>query len=104
MMIFQTHPLHGKHIAYNTAEAEYNNKQGWETVTEDNFYGKVSKAEIPANIEESHIVEASEEVAETNDEDRQTAAAAYELKFGKAPHHRMKVDSILKALEDDNGE
>lgn len=102
MMIFQTHPMHGKHIAYNVHEAEYNNKQGWTTVTEDVFYGKVGKVEVPANTEKSRVIEASEEAAETDDEDRETAAAAYELKFGRAPHHRMKTDSILKAINDDS--
>ena len=27
--------------------------------------------------------------------------AAYESKFGKKPHHKMKADSIMRALQDD---
>ena len=27
--------------------------------------------------------------------------AAYEAKFGKKPHHKMKADSIMRALQDD---
>lgn len=29
-----------------------------------------------------------------------TPEDAYERKFGKAPHHRMKLESIIAALED----
>lgn len=29
--------------------------------------------------------------------------AAYEAKFGKKPHHKMKVDTIAKAIADDKG-
>lgn len=30
-----------------------------------------------------------------------TLTAAYESKFGKKPHHKMKADSIMRALQDD---
>lgn len=28
---------------------------------------------------------------------------AYELKFGKKPHHKMKLETIIEALENDEG-
>jgi len=70
-MIFQIHPDHGKHIAYIPAEAAYNEKQGWRTVTEAEFYGKP--------VDE---------------------VALYVAKFGKKPHHKMKPETIKAALEE----
>jgi hypothetical protein len=40
-MIFQLHPEHGKHFALSPVEAEQNEKNGWRTVSEDEFYGRV---------------------------------------------------------------
>lgn len=38
-MIYQVHPEHGRHFAQSLIEAEANEKNGWRTVTEDEFYG-----------------------------------------------------------------
>ena len=101
-MIYQMHQYHGRHIAYNGLEAEANRKSGWKDVTEAEFYASQKIAVGPiASVETEAVAEASQEVEETGDEDRETAAAAYELKFGKKPHHRMGTDTILKALDDD---
>ena len=101
-MIYQMHQYHGRHIAYNGLEAEANRKSGWKDVTEAEFYASQKReASPPASVETEAVAEASQEVEETGDEDRETAAAAYELKFGKKPHHRMGTDTILKALDDD---
>lgn len=89
-MIYQTHPSHGRHIAYNGLEAEANRKNGWKDVTKAEFYGE-KKVQTP--------------VENVVDPDRitgyETASFAYELKFGKKPHHRMNTESILKALDAD---
>lgn len=102
-MIYQMHPAHGRHIAYNGLEAEANRKSGWKDVTEAEFYATNQKGSVspPASAETEAVAEASQEAEEEGDADRETAAAAYELKFGKKPHHRMGTDTILKALDDD---
>ena len=106
MMVFQVHPDHGWHISYNGLEAEANRKNGWKDVTEKEFYdrGKKTPIEVTETVETKPVVESGEETPEEIDEDRQTAAAAYELKFGRKPHHRMNTDTILKAINDDNGQ
>ena len=80
-MIYQKHPQHGLHIAYNNLEAEFNNSKGWETVTEEEFYSKHRK---PLKVTESVLVD------------------LYIDKFGKKPHHRMNDDSIKAALDADH--
>lgn len=37
-MIYQMHPDHGKHIAFNALEAKENRDNGWEDVTKEQFY------------------------------------------------------------------
>ena len=104
MMIYQIHPDHGWHIAYGTTEADYNNKHGWKTVTEAQFYDRPKKPAASSAInQESPVSETGEESHETADEERETAVNAYVLKFGKKPHHKLGTANILKAL-DDNGE
>jgi hypothetical protein len=39
-MIYQVHDEHGKHFAMSTQEAEANEKSGWRSVSEAEFYGK----------------------------------------------------------------
>lgn len=39
-MIYQLHSEHGKHFAMSIQEAEANEKSGWRTVSEAEFYGK----------------------------------------------------------------
>jgi len=34
---------------------------------------------------------------------RDDAVKAYEENFGKKPHHKMKVETIIEALKDDQG-
>lgn len=43
MIIYQTHPEHGYHIAQSTHEAAENNKRGWTTVSEKEFYNRPKK-------------------------------------------------------------
>jgi len=47
-MIYQVHPEHGKHIAYDPKEAQWNIQNGWKTVTEDEFnnFGTKPKAVV----------------------------------------------------------
>mgnify|MGYP006330545029 CR=1 FL=1 len=82
-MIYQIHPEHGYHMAINKLEADANEKRGWKTVTEAQFYDRRPKL-------------APEIAAEVND-----IEARYEKKFGKKPHHKMKRETIEAALNDD---
>jgi len=82
-MIYQIHPEHGKHIAYGTVEADANIKNGWKTVTEDEFNGK------------------PKEEKKTNPlSDRELLEIAYIAKFNKKPHHKMKDETIQEKLDE----
>ena len=81
-MIYQIHSEHGYHIAITRPEAESNEKRGWRTVTEAEFYDRgKKKAELAGQVE--------------------SIEEQYERKTGKKPHHRMKRESIEAALNDD---
>lgn len=74
-MIFQVHEKHGRHIAYSKDEADRNEKNGWRTVPRSEFYGEtVTAADVDA------------------------LAERYKAKFGKAPHHKMKPETIEAAI------
>lgn len=52
-MIYQIHPVHGYHISYNSQEALFNEKHGWKTVTEKEFYDRPElKAKLKATTRE----------------------------------------------------
>ena len=82
-MIYQIHSQHGYHMAVNKLEADANEKRGWRTVTEAEFYDRRPKLspEIAAEV--------------LSLEER------YERKHGKKPHHKMKRETIEAALNDD---
>ena len=42
-MIYQINPKHGYHMANTKQEAEYNEKHGWRTVTEKEFWDRPKK-------------------------------------------------------------
>ena len=89
-MIFQIHPLHGKHIAYNITEANYNNNHGWVTVNENEFYNKPAKQNVSdTSVDNKTVV----------DPEYEKASLAYIEKFGKPPHHRMKTENILREID-----
>jgi fatty-acid desaturase len=69
-MILMSHAEHGFHHAYTEAEVESNKKHGWAV-----YVGPV----------------------ELNDE---AVRQAYFEKFGKNPHHLMKMETIRKAVDD----
>jgi len=79
-MIYQVHEKHGHHMAFSKAEAEANEKRGWRTVSEAEFYKRDEKQEIAAIVDDLEY--------------------RYEKKYGKRPHHRMKRESIEAALKD----
>lgn len=90
MIIYQMHPNHGRHKAFNNQEAVENNANGWETVSEEEFYaGILKKVEI---IEET---DESDELSE-----REKLSIRYEMKFGKKPSHLMKDETIQKKLDE----
>lgn len=88
-MIFQIHEQHGKHIAYSDTERLANESNGWATVSEDEFYGR------PPAIEGE-----SEEINEDELSDREKLNLEYEIKFGKKPHHAMKIETIQAKLDE----
>lgn len=91
MSIYQLHEQHGKHIAHTPSEAEANNRNGWRTVTEEEFNADI-RAKI-ARLNSQNTVQAQVEDIE----------ARYEAKYGKRPHHRMKRETIEESLNDDGG-
>jgi len=78
-MIFQMNENHGRHIAYSPTEAEYNEKHGWKTVTEEEFYAGIYKKSEDATPKDELV-------------------NAYIEKFGKKPHHKMKPETILEKI------
>lgn len=105
-MIYQLHETHGKHIAYNTVEADANIENGWKTVTEEQFNSgqlkeikKVFDASIvkidtakPAKID--HFKSKKPEFS------RDDLAELHELKFGKKPHHKLSAAKIKAKLDE----
>lgn len=79
-MIYLKHPEHGIKVAYLESEIEADKKNGWT---------EVSETEKPA-------------VETALDEEEKTLRELYAEKFGKAPHHRMKPETIAKALQEEN--
>ena len=79
-MIRMSHPKHGFHIVYNNSAVAEHEKLGWSV-----------------HIEPQHVV-----VDAAEDNNIEDLKAAYFAKFGKKPHHLMKLENIQKAL-DDNG-
>lgn len=77
MLKYMKHDKHGFMPVYNDSDFERNKKYGW---TECNMANEVTKVQI-------------EEVADSPEE-------AYKKKFGKSPHHKMSLDTIIKKLEE----
>lgn len=82
-MIYQVHEKHGQHIAYTDTEAKENEKNGWKTVSEKEFYGEPVTPEPP----------------EAPEPTRAELVEMYMLKFGKAPHANMKDQTIRDKLD-----
>lgn len=80
-MIYQMHPNHGRHKAISSQEAQANEENGWETVTEEEFYAGIVKKEKPVF-------------------NRDDLAELFELKFGKKPHHKMTAETIQAKLDE----
>jgi Sec7-like guanine-nucleotide exchange factor len=91
-MFYQIHEKHGRHMAGTLTEAEANEKNGWKTVTEQEFYGQTSETTLE-NVPHETLEESNEDVPRSVLED------AYEMKFGEKPHHRMKNETIKAKLE-----
>lgn len=88
-MIYQKHPNHGRHVAANDREERDNIKNGWKTISKDEFYGLT-----PA------IEGESEEINEDELSEREKLALNYEIKFGKKPPHNMKTENIKAKLDE----
>lgn len=97
-MIFQIHEKHGKHIAYSPNEAQSNEKNGWRTVSKEEFYGVPSLNEIMEVVSEKIDTEALEKDKESHEALKQR----FEKTFGKKPHHRMKPETIIEKLNADS--
>ena len=93
MIIYQMHPNHGRHKACNHQEAKENNENGWETVTEEEFYAGILKKAANEIIED--------EITEDNElSERDKLVISYEMKFGKKPSPLMKDETIQKKLDE----
>ena len=90
-MIYQINPKHGHHMASSKQEADYNEKHGWRTVTEQEFWHRPKKTNsFPAPLPAPLSAPASDSLSDV-----------YESKFGKKPHHRMKPETIEAAINAD---
>ena len=107
MIIYQVHPDHGRHMANSLMEAKANEKNGWKTVEEAEFYGQ-PKVVVPRETNElaenSDISQVESELSgidENSQEEipRSVLEELYEAKFGEKPHHRMKDATIKDKLE-----
>lgn len=83
--IYQLHPVHGKHIAHLSLEAQNNEKNGWRTVNEVEFYRHDKKPE-PAF-----------EVSKHDDFEQR-----YESALGKKPDKRKKRETLEAELTHDS--
>jgi uncharacterized protein YndB with AHSA1/START domain len=72
---------HGVTYVYSNSERDYLINLGWEL-----------------DEEKPVVVEVKQVTLEVTPE--KTPSEQYEEKFGKPPHHRMKEEGILKALND----
>jgi len=89
MEIYQLHPNHGRHIAYNQLEEKGNIENGWATVTKEEFYSGILSKPKPKE-------ENKEEYKLSHDE----LVELYVLKFGKKPHHKLSAENIQKKLDE----
>jgi len=87
-MIYQIHPDHGKWMPVSIQDAQANEKNGWKTVSKEEFYGKTEK---PKKLEESKEPELNIS--------RESLIELYVLRFGKKPHGMMKDSTMKAALE-----
>ena len=83
MKVYQMHPDHGRHIAYDSNEEQRNIENGWATVTEDEFYAEMRNKQ-----------------KESKESGRDELVDAYIDKFGKKPHHAMKSETIQAKLDE----
>lgn len=92
MIIFLKHPINGVKDCYHEAEALADIRNGWELVKQADFNSADLVESLPAF--DAHYTKPADEAI---DED---TIELYRLKFGKPPHHRMKLDTILAAIND----
>lgn len=81
MPVRMQHPKHGYTHAYNTVDKAYLESLGW-------------------RVEEAKPVEPKVEI--TPEDEDAAIRQAYFNKFGKKPHHMLKIENILKALNGDS--
>lgn len=100
-MIFQIHKDHGKHVAYSPQEAEANEKNGWKTVSEEEFYVGITKIDEKRAGTNSDEEYAGIENVKKNAID-QELIDAHIAKFGKKPHPNAKPETIIEKLNADS--
>ena len=79
MMKYMIHPRHGAMHVYSEAEIEENEKHGWK-LTDEPGAVKVLETIMEGESKEKCVAE------------------QYQAKFGKPPHHKMKPETIERAL------
>jgi hypothetical protein len=87
-MIYQMHPNHGRHMPSSLQEAESNEKHGWKTVTEEEFY------------REANAMKAGNKTDSVDDDERVELITRYVEKFSERPHHRCSNATIKAKLDD----
>lgn len=95
-MIYQMHPEHGRHMATNNIEQRQNEKNGWKTVTEEEFYAGCYK-DVPHGTTE---VTSELEGGAQGEIPRAVLEDLYEAKFGKKPPKNAKDDTLKAKLEE----
>ena len=99
MLKYMKHPDHGFTPVYSFEEIRYNKANGWLEAPE---YGVKSIEYVNKKQNVSHETIADKVTYSTSEDsaDYETPEAAYEKKFGKPPHHKMKLETIIKKLEE----
>lgn len=93
MTIRLSHPKHGFHNVYNEADVERHAIHGWVRHVEPQ---SITASDVKANAE-SYFENMGDSLGPTDDA---YVRAAYLAKFGKKPHHMMKLENIKKAVND----
>lgn len=88
MQLYMEHPLHGR-MPVTQTEVKANELSGW----------KLTPALTREDILKLKGLVEPKVVEPTEAEEVDTPEDAYERKFGKKPHHLMKLDTVIKRLE-----
>jgi hypothetical protein len=106
-MIYQMHPKHGRCMPTTLIEAQANEKEGWTTVTEKEFYASEKVTQETSQVTSENVPHGTAQEEQQNATEgehipRVILEELFEAKFGKKPHHRMKDETIKEKLDAGN--